>query len=184
MNWLKRIFTPKPPPTRVTTMRNPLVIRAPRLSFLNLIGPAVAHLVAADRAALGQLFRNSEESRNVEPCDVLMVYCEVNDDGRTLKQLVETSQALVVVVASENPGQAYVKASASEPQKFTNLVLTIARNGVSFEHFFRALFTKMFQGMTMPMAWVELAPQAPGIDHEDVPETIFACGAGHVRFEA
>jgi hypothetical protein len=184
MNWLKRLLGQKQPPTRVTTLSDGLVIRTPRLRFLNLAGPSARAQLATDKAALDQLFRDSGELDTIEPCDVLMLYCTVEDDGRSLKHIVEASQAPVVVVASENAGDAYVKASASEPHKYTNLVMTIDRNGSRFEHFYRALFGKMFEGKTMPVAWVELAPQIPGGSHADAPETIFACGAGHVRFEA
>jgi hypothetical protein len=184
MNWLKAIVGRKEPTTRVTTLRDPLVVRAPRLRFLNLLGPAAASQLAADKAALCQLFHDTQELHEVEPCDVLMLYSSVQDDGRALKRIVEASRAPIVVVASENAGEAYVKAGASEPHKYTNLVLTIFRNGAGFDNFFRDLFSKMFKGTTMPVAWVELAPQVPGLEHSDAPETIFACGAGHVRFEA
>ena len=183
MNWLKDIVRRKQPATRVTTLHDPLVIPAPRLRFLNLIGPAAASQLADDKAALCHLFHDNQELHEIEPCDVLMLYTNVQDDGRALKRIVEKSQAPIVVVASENTGEAYVKASTSEPQKYTNLVLTISRNGEAFDHFFRDLFGKMFKGTTMPVAWVELAPQGPGPEHTDAPESIFACGAGHIRFE-
>jgi hypothetical protein len=40
----------------------------------------------------------------------------------------------------------------------------------------------MFAGQSMPMAWVELAPQIPGTTHDNCPETIFAAKISHVAF--
>ena len=34
----------------------------------------------------------------------------------------------------------------------------------------------------MPLAWVKLAPQVSGAEHEDAPGTIFAPEAGQVTF--
>ena len=184
MKWLKRLIGGEEHPTRVTTLSNPLVIHSPRLRFVNLLGASAASLLAADKAALSQLFRDSRELSSVGPCDVLMLYCQVQGDGRDLKSLIASSAAPIVVVASENTGEAYVQAAKSKPHEYTNLVLTIARNGSSFEHFFHALFEKMFSGITMPVAWAEVAPQTSRMIHADAPETIFACGAGHIRFES
>lgn len=37
--------------------------------------------------------------------------------------------------------------------------MTLARNGNAFSTFLRSLFVAMKNGKTMPMAWVEMAPQ-------------------------
>ena len=50
-----------------------------------------------------------------------------------------------------------------------NLVITFHRNGKDFARFFRSLFQLMWAGKSMPMAWVQLAPQIPG----PPPRTLF-----------
>lgn len=39
-------------------------------------------------------------------------------------------------------------------------------------------------GNSMPVAWVQLAPQVPGHPHADLPETIFACELGQLAIKA
>jgi hypothetical protein len=41
----------------------------------------------------------------------------------------------------------------------------------------------MFQGKTMPLAWVELAPQGPNAKQDNVPGTIFAAEISHIVFK-
>lgn len=61
-----------------------------------------------------------------------------------------------------------------------NLVMTLDRKGELFVRFFTSLFGFMLKGMTMPEAWVELAPQNPdGVP--ETPETIFSAGYGSLR---
>jgi hypothetical protein len=38
-------------------------------------------------------------------------------------------------------------------------------------------------GISMPVAWVRLAPQDPVKEHDDLPSTIFACEVGQMVFE-
>jgi hypothetical protein len=63
------------------------------------------------------------------------------------------------------------------------LVLTINRKGVAFATFFRRLFEDMSNGISMPDAWVKLAPQIPGHDSPDCPDSFFACEIGPVTLE-
>jgi hypothetical protein len=62
-----------------------------------------------------------------------------------------------------------------------NIVFTLARKGECFGRFFHRLFSRMQDGMSMPMAWVELAPQGP-VQPEDIPEAICLPEAGHIAF--
>ena len=39
---------------------------------------------------------------------------------------------------------------------------------------FQKLLSKLSRGETMPKAWASLAPQAPGSDHRELPDCIFA----------
>lgn len=45
-----------------------------------------------------------------------------------------------------------------------------------------SLFADMKLGVSMPVAWVKLAPQGPLKEHESLPSTIFACEAGQMVF--
>jgi len=169
--------------------RPPLVIRAPRLGILNLQGEAAEPLIAADIRALTPVLGPAVRGSASSPfCDVLFIYCDIASDGRlgnfpgTLRDLIQRLQAPVVVVATENPGPAY--ASTTKVRKYgrANLVMTLSRNGQAFANFFVRLFTEMQRGVSMPVAWVKMAPQGPAREHENLPATIFACEAGQMVF--
>jgi hypothetical protein len=87
------------------------------------------------------------------------------------------------VVAAENPPEAYVKAMGQKRDWFANIVMTIDRKGARFSEFFARLFESMFNGQSMLLTWVQLAPQIPGREHPDAPSTIMAAEAGHLTFE-
>jgi hypothetical protein len=88
----------------------------------------------------------------------------------------------VVVVASENRGDAYIASTKAKTHGRANLVMTIARRDHAFPIFFLHLFEDMKKGVSMPLAWVKLAPQGSGKEHESLPETIFACEVGQLAF--
>lgn len=190
MSWLKRLFSSSDEvATRRTTFADPLVIASPRLGIWNLLGPAAGAAVEEDRAALAPLFATTTESSDVPPpCDVLLVYCSVGRDGRiagsanTLRDVIWKAQACITVVATENAPESYIAASKLPGRGRANLVMTVVRNGGAFPTFFSRLFGAMKLGKTMPVAWVELAPQIPGRDQPECPGTIFACEAGHIAF--
>jgi hypothetical protein len=121
-------------------------------------------------------------------CDVLFLYAKLAADGSVIgsalnfREIIRDSGAKIVVVASENPGGHYVKAGKPQPYGRANLVMTINRAGDGFARFFTALFTKMKNGVSMPVAWVELQPQYPGVARPDYPGAIFACELGHLAF--
>src|SRR5690242_19483019 len=88
MGWLRRLFgtgkTPDPgaPSTRLVTVDDPLIITAPRIGFLNLLGSSAQTTLEADKASFGSLFPHSEESQSEPPiCDVLIIYARVEADG-------------------------------------------------------------------------------------------------------
>jgi len=165
------------------------MIDSPRFGMLNLKGDAAAPLMAEDAKALESVLGPPQQNTNTPPkCAVLFLYCDVEHDGRIrgstkgLRELIRDSGAAVVVVASENEGDAYVAAGKQTGYGRANLVMTLQRNGSVFPSFFARLFTDMKRGVPMPVAWVKLAPQIPGHDHPDCPGTIFACEAGQVAF--
>jgi hypothetical protein len=61
-------------------------------------------------------------------------------------------------------------------------VMTLSRQGAAFPPFFAQLFTDMKRGVSMPVAWVKLAPQGPVKEQDKLPSTIFACEAGQMVF--
>lgn len=195
MKWLRSLFRRRTAanesygPRRVTHA-NPVTIQNPKIGFLNLIGAAGRSLIDEDATALKPLFSACLESEgDIPACDVLMVYARIEANGaiqnasQNLREIIHKSHAPIVVVATENDGQSYVAASKRPGSGKANLVMTLKRNGHVFSNFFKELFTMMHRGITMPMAWVKLAPQIPGIEHHDVPETICAMEVTHVRFE-
>ena len=164
-------------------------IASPTLGVLNLKSALANTIVAEDTAALAPFFPPATHSEGVPPrCDVLFIYCDITSDGRiagshsSLREIVRDSSAHVVIVASENPGESCIAAGKQTGYGRVNLVLTLQRNGTSFTSFFRRLFAEMTKGVSMPVAWVKLAPQVPEYEHPDCPATIFACEAGQITF--
>jgi hypothetical protein len=191
MTFLKTIFRHERATARDPGLRqgpHVEIIQGPRLGMLNLRAGASTDLLRHDRAALGALFTSVEASEQRPPsCDVLFIYSDIESDGTvrgsasTLRTIVEQSGAVVVVLASENPGDNYVAVPPNSSDG-VNLVMTIERRGDVFTEFFQTLFRQMLLGVPMPVAWVALAPQVPGDEHRRCPGTIFAAGAGQVAF--
>ena len=188
MNFLKGLFGSGP--TRRITLSNPLIIRSPRLGLLNLMGSSVETLLKEDKAALSPLFSSIEQS-DVNPpvCDVLLIYGHVEKDGRFanhsegLRDIIRTSNAPIVIVASENDSQSYIAAGKRTGYGQANLIMTLERKTTAFASFFSQLFEMMYKGKSMLIAWVELAPQIPGATHDNCPETIFSAEISQIIFE-
>jgi hypothetical protein len=165
-------------------------IQSPVLGILDLSAGSATAEVDADRAALGPLFSALLESTTEPPrCNVLFLYCHIEADGslrghgQGLREIIRDSGAAVVVVAMENEAEAYVAAAKDRGYGRANLVMTLHRKGEVFATFFQKLFSLMKGGVSMPVAWVRLAPQVPGMEHTGVPDTVFACEAGQVAFQ-
>ena len=165
-------------------------IKNPRLGILDLTAGDGVAMIAADKAALQDVFLSREESsRDVPQCDVLFLYANLSEEGRVegyargLREIIRDSGAKVAVVASENNEQSCTKAGERKPYGQANLVITFSRRGDAFPRFFGELFSKMKRGASMPSAWVQLAPQIPTNEHPDCPSTIFLCEVGQVRFK-
>lgn len=170
-----------------------LRIPTPRLGILDLSRGRDTAMAAADRALLEPIFDCVTQSADDIPaCDVLFIYCALNEDGAVvgakvrLPKILSKSGAIIAVVASENSATAY-EAAMKDPLGQTviseNLVLTLNRRGDAFGRFFHRLFTLMRDGKSMPVAWVKVAPQHPGQDQPENPDTIFVAAAGQVGFE-
>ena len=196
MEWPKRLFgsisetESQVGSTWQITSNNPLIIKSPRIGFLNLIGSSAETIVNEDRAALGPLFSSVEQSNENPPlCDVLVIYGHLESNGHFtgrsdgLRDIIKKSTAPIVIVASGNDSNSYIAAGKDTGYGRANLIMTLERKGTAFTSFFSQLFDKMFKGKSMLLAWVELAPQIPGTTHDNCPETIFAAEVSHIIFE-
>ncbi|HEY2393697.1 MAG TPA: hypothetical protein VGK22_21165 [Candidatus Angelobacter sp.] len=195
MKWLKSFFPGKPAAgeryvPRQVTHSDPLVIQNPKIGFLNLIGASASPLVHEDATTLKPLFSRCLKSDGDVPiCDVLMIYATIKSDGviqntaHSLREIITKSRAPIVVIATENSVESY-KAVLKDPGAGrANLVMTMTRNGQIFPNFFKELFGMMHHGITMPMAWVKLAPQIPGREQDNAPRTVCAMEVTHVLFK-
>jgi hypothetical protein len=162
-----------------------LVIREPKLGFLNLLGEEGDQLLAEDRPALAPLFASVQESRDLPPpaCDVLVVYCDLSRDGSIfateigLRKLAQRARARILILASENKSDYCLTAAQEAAGSGANLVLTMARNGAEFPELLARLFADMKTGTPMPEAYNRLAPRGK-IFLADAGELVFAGGAG------
>jgi hypothetical protein len=179
---------------RMTTSDNPSIIPGPKLALANLSGSAGKALVEQDRAALNSVFGNNIEvaERTVPKCNVLFLYCALETSGRvtglsvSFRDVIKGAGAHIAVIASEvDPGllsnAEFGKSLSARSDWPANIVITLSRNGAHFGRFFRELFTHMQAGVSMPMAWVRLAPQGPQ-QPNDIPGTIALMEAGHIAF--
>jgi hypothetical protein len=177
--------------TRRVTLENPLIIQDPKIGFLNLMGALARPLIKEDANALKSMFSGCMESDGDIPvCDVLMIYATIDPSGTiqnipfSLREIIYKSHAPIAVVATENDVQSYIAAGKRSGVGRANLVMTLSRKGQMFPNFFRELFAMMHRGVTMPMAWVKLAPQIPGKDRPNVPGTMCAMEVTHVLFKS
>jgi hypothetical protein len=175
--------------SQTTTHQRPFVIQSPVVGFLNLQGERGSELLESDSRLLSPLFSECRTSDSDVPrCDVLFLYCNIDPSGRvanatdSLRGLARMARAYIAIVATENNVDAYKKALEARVDWNSNLVLVLDRKGSAFSTFFQRLFEKMNNGTSMLMAWVKLAPQIPGYDHPDGPDSIMLAEAGHVTF--
>ena len=168
----------------------PPTIKNTTLGILDLSGGSAKDVISADRASIGPLFASTLESSERPPaCAVLLIYCSLDETGAIIgstlgmRELIRDSGAKVAVFATPNPSKSYIAGGKKKGYGQANLVMTLDRRGAAFTTFFTRLFGEMHKGVSMPIAWVKLAPQIPGMDHApDVPSTIFACELGQLKF--
>jgi hypothetical protein len=161
------------------------------LGFANFSGDDLGGLVSEDLAVLGPLFErvNAPAPHLIPKSEILFVYAHLNDDGTIrgpktvgIRQIVQATQARLVVLASPNSTASLKKGASLPGPKTANIVLTLDRKGGAFAQFFRTLFDKMRDGEHMLSAWVQLAPQGPQPDTGDIPATILIAEAGKLAF--
>ena len=179
--------------TKVAQSAN--AIEKPTIAFLNLTGPTCSAVAAKDSVEIGSLFYGKVLVTDVPVpiCDVLFLYCAVGPSstvigqGLSLRDLIGKSRARMAVIASEVP---LALLQSAEFQKSlnrgnnppVNLVITGNRNGDAFGRFFTLLFQRMWTGVPMAKAWVELAPQSPQ-QPRDIPGTICLTEAPQLAFQ-
>jgi hypothetical protein len=202
-NWSMRALKPENNKAIVAEVRAAMpatpvqtsVIVRPKVVFLNLAGTSCATIAAEDRALIGEMFGQNVQVTTVPvSCDVLFLYCSLDASGKivgqraSLRSLIGDCKARVAVIASEVPAdlrsnREFQVALARGNNPPVNLVVTLNRNGASFGRFFKQLFQMMWTGVSMPMAWVQLAPQAPQ-QRGDIPGTVCLLEAGQIVFSA
>lgn len=160
------------------------------LGFVNFSGEDMAPLIREDASVLSPLFAQSTSPPlgRIPVANALFIYAHLNADGTIkgptsvgVRQVVQATKAAIVVVASNNPSDAIVKAAALPGPKSANIVFTTNRNGAGFPTFFRKLFERMRDGEDMMMAWVQIAPQGPN-QNPSLPGTILVAEGGRIAF--
>lgn len=157
---------------------------------MNLKGPSADQTVEKDLQILTPYFSGVQQRNDGPPrCDVLLLYCEIDSSGslkgspQRVREIIRDSGATIAIIATNNPPEHYSVAIPKTSFGFANIVFTIDRKGPLFASFFARLFAQMKDGISMPIAWNNLAPQYAHATHEDVPATICALERGQVVFE-
>jgi hypothetical protein len=91
------------------------------------------------------------------------LFHDISSRGFSVSPRRTSSGARIAVIATElpphlMPEDEFPKALDKGKSQPVNLVFVMQRKGVAFRRFFRCLFEDMFDGETMAMAWVKLAP--------------------------
>lgn len=171
-----------------TTVDHPYAIAQPVAGFV-CMDSSLKQLMQADLLNLQELFFESRcSSVQVPLCNVLFLYCTLQDDGGIegvelrIRDMARLAQAHIVIVASDNDMEKYQQAMQPKNDWPANIVLVNNRNGQKFVEFFYKLFADMYNGTSMPVAWVKLAPQSPQQNESDLPGTAVLLEAGHLTF--
>jgi hypothetical protein len=164
-----RIFRTRPTPKGI-------VIRNPVLGAINLEGLWVEDTIEKDLEILAPYFADVRRSDDVPPlCDVLLLYGEINSSGvfqnspKPANEIVRDAGASIVIIAVNNPMENYWAMPKGSFESVT-LIMTIDRRQWRFASCLARIFEQMKNdGVTLPHAWINIAPQHPGADHEDLP---------------
>ena len=88
---------------------------------------------------------------------------------------------MLLWMASDNNPDGYI-AGFNPKGRRISLVMTIKRHGNKFDAFLSRLLEKMSSGKSLPVAWVELAPQSDHAPEQaELPESIYSAGGGQLR---
>jgi hypothetical protein len=163
------------------------------------------HLLKEDSQVYGQYYRSTTTAilpsvqvllRSIEKkYDIVHLLCDVSEKGTITDanggeiagtELIQhccDQDVKLLWNGSDNPPERYIKGFGARGKRL-NLVMTLKRKGPNFPGFLQKLLSRMAYGDTMPIAWNALCPQIPGLDHPDVPESIFFAGRGTVKLLA
>jgi hypothetical protein len=122
--------------------------------------------------------------------DILHLFVQINQDnsisgssGTEFFRHVTESNIKIFIFASDNLSERLIPfctEGINSGYGKLNLVMTLERKERLFPSFIKELFDKMLGGITMPEAWVEIAPQGP-MQQENIPETVFSAGLGSLK---
>jgi hypothetical protein len=166
------------------------------------LGPQFQQLVSADAEIYARYYRSLETTTFSEiqglidaiarPRDIVHLLCDVLPSGeitdhtgerltgtRLLKHCCDSNVKLLWI-ASDNEPQSYITGFKARAEPL-NIVMTLQRNGPKFSSFLDQILFRMFYGDSLPVAWVDIAPQIPGSSNPDLPSAIFYAGRGGVR---
>lgn len=167
-------------------LRSTPTISNPVLGVLNVIGPSAETDVKADLEQLSQYFSEVRQAVESPPsCNVLLLYCNLNSDGgvigssQRLGEIIREAGAVVAVVATNNDMEGY---KAAGPFGNCNLIMTIDRRGPLFADMLSQIFAQMKSGVSMGVAWINLAPQDPRADHSHLPGVLCVLDYGQIAF--
>ncbi len=166
----------------------PAALENPVIGFLNLLGPRGDVVVAEDRARLAPLFAKSKVSSGIVPhCQVLFIYADIDVAGHfanspfNLADIVNKGAAHIVVVATRNEGECITQAAKAPRTRAVNIVLTLDRGSGVFAPYFVNLFSRMFEGESMPAAWAALSPHRSHAPSQ-APSTMLIADGGQISF--
>jgi hypothetical protein len=187
MKLIKSLFAKRSAYRRVTSATDPLRIPNGCIGFLNLQGAAGVDALKRDQAVLSGRFKASHSSSQAVPkCAVLFVYCSLDDKGGIVgspirfHDLVKEAQAYIAVVATENDAAKYRDLLAPRNEWNANVAMVLDRQDDELALFFDALFERMFRGISMLVAWVELTTTKSKSETSKIPAMMMVAEAGHV----
>lgn len=161
------------------------------IGFANLVGESEASSLQEDMNQISYIFQRvvSPLAHSIPNAEVLFIYAKLDENGAIspegksgIRQIIQVTNAAIVVVATENSPESIKKAINLPGQKSANIVFTLSRNEKEFGKFFRGLFEKMRGGKDMLSAWVELAPQIPDGTPTSGPAILLAAEGGKIAF--
>jgi hypothetical protein len=110
--------------------------------------------------------------------DIVHLLCDVTANGTITdasgKEITGTEliqrccdqKVKLLWCGSDNLPDRYIKGFGARGKRL-NLVMTLRRKGPTFPGFLQKLMSRMAYGDTMPVAWNDLCPPIPGLDHPD-----------------
>lgn len=177
-----------------------VIVEHPTISLIQLGNKYDAEM-AGDQAVYSQIYSQvtattvsslTELTGLIESgsADLVHLFIDINGEGDVqdatsqkvkfgfLMNRIIAKSARYIVIANGNDGTAYQNGQYSG--NGANVVMTLSRKGAFFTAFLQKVFSQVSKGERLPMAWHNIMPQIPGVEHKDAPELFAAMGAGNV----